>query len=482
MTYSSIPLPRHYHVSFSYRYFLLSRNLRLDRLQRNITRPESVPDTSKGPDEDGTIPMKTVMNKVLEWSVVNTKKPLWLRPPKECTDDLYKEFYQLTFNAYDTPAAHSHFSVEGNVDFKALLYLPAEVPYELSRDMFASSARSLRLYVKRVFINDKFEDLIPRWLIFIRGVVDSDDLPLNVGREILQQSRSLRIIKQRLVKKSVDMMTDLAASNATAFNTFWKNFGKYVKVGIIEDEKIREDLTPLCRFFSSASEEFTSLPDYVSRMPADQKAIYYAVGETRAQAAMAPALEKFKQKGYEVLYVSEPIDEMTLQNIEKFSDKEILDVGKETSQELSDEEKSDKQKKDEEFEDFRTWMKKQLGERITRVEVSARLVDSPATLVQSEYGVSPNMQKYLRAQAVVENDDKGQFSNIFNQAVLELNPAHPIVLKLKALQEIDGESEEAKDMVELVFNTAALAAGYVLDNAAEYSQMVVKLMTKISKQ
>ena len=425
--------------------------------------------------------MKTVMTKVLEWSVVNNKKPLWLRPVKDCTQEDYTEFYRQTFNAYDTPIAQSHFSVEGNVDFKSLLYLPAEVSYELSRDMFASSARSMRLYVKRVFINDKFEDLIPRWLIFVRGVVDSDDLPLNVGREILQQSRSLRVIKQRLVKKSIDMMTDLATTNATAYEKFWKNFGKYVKVGVIEEEKLRGDLTPLCRFFSSASQNLTSLPEYVSRMPADQKAIYYVVGETRAQAAMTPALEKLKQKGYEVLYVSEPIDEMTLQNIEKYADKEILDAGKEASQDLSEEEKNEKQKMDEEYESLRTWMKKVLGEKITRVEVSARLVDSPATLVQSEYGVSPSMQKYLRAQAVIENDDKGQFANIFNQAVLEINPSHPIIMKLKQLQESDENSEEAKETLELIFNTSALAAGYVLDNAAEYSQMVIKLMTKLSQ-
>jgi heat shock protein beta len=191
---------------------------------------------------------------------VNNKKPLWLRSPKECQETDYDEFYRQTFQAYDKPAAHAHFNVEGNVDFKALLYLPTEMPYELTRDMFANTARSLRLYVKRVFINDKFEDLIPRWLLFIRGVVDSDDLPLNVGREILQQSRSLRIIKQRLVKKSVEMISDLS-TNATAYDNFWKNFGKYIKVGIIEDEKSREDLIPLCRFFTSSSQNnLTSLP------------------------------------------------------------------------------------------------------------------------------------------------------------------------------------------------------------------------------
>lgn len=454
-------------------------------LQRELTVPEQVPDMDKEPDENGTIPMKTEMKKKQEFQVVNNKKPLWLRPSRQCTDEQYTDFYQQTFNAYDTPAAKTHFSVEGNVDFKALLFLPSEVPFELSRDMFAASARSLRLYVKRVFINDKFEDLIPRWLLFIRGVVDSDDLPLNVGREILQQSRSLRIIKQRLVKKSIDMMSDLAKNNATEYATFWKNFGKYIKVGIIEDEKSREDLVPLCRFFTSykgdSGEEdacITSLPDYVERMPEDQKSIYYVVGETRAQAAMSPALERLKQKNYEILYVSEPIDEMTLQNIVRFNDKDIVDVGKEAGQELSEDEKKEQQEKNQDSEKLRTWMKEVLGTRITRVEVSTRLVDSPATIVQSEYGVSPNMQKYLRAQAVVENDDKGEFSSIFNQAVLEINPNHAIIANLMKLHETDPEAEEARETVELVFNTAALAAGYILDNAAEYSNLVVKMMAR----
>ena len=231
-------------------------------LLQKVSKPEQVPDTEKGPDENGTIPMKTVMNKVDEWKVVNTKKPLWLRTPRDCTDEEYDEFYRQTFNAFDKPAAKAHFSVEGNVDFKALLYLPSEVPYELSRDMFSIGARSMRLYVKRVFINDKFEDLIPRWLLFLRGVVDSDDLPLNVGREILQQSRSLRIIKQRLVKQSIRMFNDIA-KNETEYLKFWRNFGKYIKVGIIEDEKAKDDLIPLCRFYSSTSgNNMTTLPAY----------------------------------------------------------------------------------------------------------------------------------------------------------------------------------------------------------------------------
>lgn len=457
-------------------------------LQKTVSRPESVPDTEAEMNADGSYPMKTVVKKVNEWVLVNGKKPLWLRSPKECKSEEYEEFYKQTFRAFDKPMAHSHFSVEGNVDFKAMIFLPSEVPYELSRDMFASSSRSMRLYVKRVFINDNFQDLIPRWLLFLRGVVDSEDLPLNVGREILQQSRALRIIRQKLVRKAVDMIAEVAENKPEEYQLFWKNFGKYLKVGIIEDESNKEALVPLCRFHSTFTvangSSMTSLPDYVKRMPVDQKSIYYVVGETRAQAAASPALESLKKKGYEVLLLSEPIDEMTLQNVEKFEGKTIVDAAKESPKDLTAEEKQEKEGKNFDTEDFRSWMKQVLGDKITRVEASTRLVESPAMIVQSEYGVSPNMQKYLRAQAVAENDEsvngKGSFSTIFNQAVLEINLDHPIIKKLQQMYESEDSSEEAKERVELLFNTAALAGGYTLDNSAEYAQLVVNMLTKAS--
>lgn len=462
---------------------LFTASLDTNRLQRNVTKPHSVPDTSLQVEEDGTVPMKTVMKKELEWTVVNDKKPLWLRPPKDCNDQDYHDFYKQTFKAYDAPMAHTHFSVEGNVDFKAMLFLPSEVPYELTRDMFATAARSMRLYVRRVFINDKFEDLIPRWLLFLRGVVDSDDLPLNVGREILQQSRSLRIIKQRLVKKSIDMFANLANRNATEYATFWKNFGKYIKVGIIEGEDVRDELVPLVRFHSSHSEhEMTSLSGYVSRMKEGQKSIYYVVGESREQAARVPALEGLRSKGFEVIYLTEPIDEMTMQNIDKFEGRPVSDAGKESNMDMTDDEKADQRQKNEDMEGFRMWMKSVLQERITKVEVSTRLVNSPATIVQSEYGVSPSMQKYLKAQAVADDERSGQFANVFNQAVLEINPSHTIIKSLRAMQQQNPDSAEAREKVELIFNTAALAAGYVLDNAADYSQMVVKMMSKMADE
>ncbi len=457
-------------------------------LQKTVSRPESVPDLDAPPTSDGNYPMKSVVKKIKEWILVNNKKPLWLRPPKECKMEEYEDFYKQTFRAYDKPMAYSHFSVEGSVDFKAMIFLPSEIPYEISRDMFSTTSRSMRLYVKRVFINDNFHDLIPRWLLFLRGMVDSEDLPLNVGREILQQSRSLRIIKQKIVRKALEMISAVANDHPDDYHIFWKNFGKYLKVGIIEDESNKEALVPLCRFHStttaSDSGSMTSLTDYVKRMPSEQKNIYYVVGETRAQAAASPALEILKKKGYEVLLLAEPIDEMMLQNIDKFEGKVIVDAAKESPKDMSAEEKQEKEVKNLDSEDFRRWMKQVLGEKITRVEASTRLVDSPAMIVQSEYGVSPNMQKYLRAQAVAENDEsvsgKGSFSTIFNQAVLEINLEHPIIKKLRQMYDTEGDSNDGKERVLLLFSTAALAGGYVLDNSAEYAQMVVNMLTQSS--
>jgi HSP90 family molecular chaperone len=497
-------------------------DLWLFRLQRTVSKPESVPDPSKPLNADGQMPMKTVMNRVAEWVVVNDKKPLWMRSPKNCSEDDYTEFYQQTFKSEDVPLAHSHFSVEGNVDFRALLYIPREVPMELTRDMFANAARSLRLYVKRVFINDKFEDLLPRWLIFLKGVVDSDDFQLNVSREILQQTRSLRLIRQRMIKKAIDMMTDLADTNSTEYTQFFKNFGRYLKIGVLEDDMNRADLVPLLRFLTSYSTDgnttntapstATSLTNYVARMKPGQKNIYFAVGESVAQVSASPTLERIKQKGYEVLYVTDPIDEMTLQSIAKVDEFPIVDAGKEAMRKrdaagklqdgfqheddlFTTGEKQEQQSLSNEFVEFNNWMKSVLDGKVTRVEISNRLVDSPATLVQSEYGLSPTMQRYLRAQqqALEEADDPGdagaqknrdlnkQFAEVlYGQAVLEINPDHPVIKYLKAASASNPVSQQAVDMAALLYANSAFAAGFLLDNSVPYSQLVTKLLTQVS--
>jgi HSP90 family molecular chaperone len=477
-------------------------------LLRNVTKTEEVPDDTQEQLPDGSYPLRSIKRRVAEWVIANEKKPLWMRMPSSCDTEDYESFYKTTFKAVDKPLASAHFSLEGSVDFRALLFIPTEVPFELTREIFAQSARQMRLYVKRVFINDNFEDLLPRWLIFLKGVVDSNDLPLNVGREILQQSRSLRVIKQRLTKKAIDMFHEVAnRPNQDDYKKFWKNYGRYLKIGIIEEEKYRMDLLPLMRFHSSYdNEELISLADYVKRMKTDQQYIYFSSGETRYQASMSPSLERLKKNGYEVLFVSEPVDEMVLQYIETFGGKRIIDAAKDfpssagvdpskpqnensdgsikTPEELKKiEEEKEKEKKNAEIADIREWIKDMLGNKITKVEASLRLVNSPATLIQSEYGISPNMQKYLKAQTIADNEsgESSSFSKIFSQAVLELNADHPVISYLKMLCKKAPMSVEAKQYVDLLFSTAALSAGYTIDNSVEYSQQVVHLLTRLAK-
>lgn len=282
--------------------------------------------------------MKTVPKTTEDWERINANKPLWMRPPSEVTEEEYAEFYKGTFRAWDEPLAHAHFSLEGQVEFRCMLFVPSTLPWELSQDMFGDDKGGVKLYVKRVFISDKFGDeMLPRWLAFIKAVVDSEDLPLNVSRELLQRSKVLSIISKRLVRKAIDTLLGLAdAEDPAKYDQFYAQFGKYIKVGVIEDRDNKEDLLRLARFESSratvagASEDdkaatstLTSLDQYVSRMAEGQKQIYYVAGASRAALEGSPVLERLSAKGYEVLYALDSVDEIALQGIGTFKDHEV---------------------------------------------------------------------------------------------------------------------------------------------------------------
>lgn len=289
--------------------------------------------------------MKTVPKKTLGYNKLNNQKPIWLRSPKEVNQEEYEKFYKSSFRAaYDDPQKWAHFALEGSVEFKALLYIPGMLPFELSKDMFDENTRNIRLYVKRVFINDKFEGIMPRWLNFIRGVVDSNDLPLNVSREILQRSRVLNIINKKLVRKSLDMFRDLASDiDESKYNTFWNNFGKYLKVGVVEDQRNKEDIIPLLRFWSVKSgDKYTSLDAYVDEMPEGQKSIYYVSGEGKEKTKLQPVVEKLSSRGYDVLFMTEALDEITIEAVRKYKEFDIVDASKEG---LDIEEKDENTKK-----------------------------------------------------------------------------------------------------------------------------------------
>merc|ERR1712070_380784 len=426
--------------------------------------------------------MKTVPETIEGYETVNNQKPIWLRSPRDVEENEYKEFYKTAFkSSYDDPMKSTHFVLEGQVECKAILYIPGMLPFELSKDMFADNARNIRLYVKRVFINDQFQDLMPRWLKFIKGVVDSDDLPLNVSREILQKSKVLSIINKRLIRKSLDMIRDIAEDeDKTKYITFWNNFGKYLKVGMIEDNKNSKEIEPLLRFFSTKSEEeYISLDKYVEGMAEGQKSIYYVTGEGRENAAMSPVLEKLTSRGYEVLFATEPLDEIMMESFRQYKEFDIVDASKETVK-LDDDEDTKKKNEEasEKLKETMEYLQTALSGKIQKVKVSNLLTDSPAALVQGAYGVSPTMQRYMKAQAVAAGADDSQLSGM-NQAVLEINPDHPIIQDLDSrIKAGKQEDKDTEDFALLMYDVASMTSGYDIKDLRSFAKRVMTLMNK----
>jgi len=461
-------------------------------LYQEKTDYQSVPDVEANKDlAEGDEPkMKTIPVTTEGFERLNNQKPIWVRSPSDVTDEEYTDFYKTAFKAaYDEPMAHSHFALEGSVECKSLIYVPGMLPFELSRDMFDEDASSIRLYVKRVFINDKFDGIIPRWLKFIRGVVDSNDLPLNVGREILQRTKALTVIRKRLVRKSLDMIREIERDeDESKYIMFWNNFGKYMKVGIIEDEANKKDIAPLLRFYSSTSaEEYRSFDEYITDIKPNQKSIYYLTADSQASAAKSPVLEKLSKKGFEVLFMVEPLDEITIQNLETYKDykiqditKEGIDVFDEEEEDSEDgEEKEEKKAKQEKLtEDFKAtteFLEALLQGKINKAQVTSLLVSSPAALVQGAYGMSPTMQRYMKAQTVATTGSS-QFpgSDNNNQAILEINPDNVIVQDLQRMIAEDDPEKENFGM--LLYDVAAMSSGYDLEDVNDFSKRVMKMM------
>jgi len=442
------------------------------------TEYDTVPDPDAEVKEGEEPPTKTVPRTTNVWEKVNVAKPLWMRPPKEVTDEEYAEFYKASFKQYDEPMAKVHFSLEGQVEFRAMLFCPSAVPWELSQDMFNEKVKPMKLYVKRVFISDSFEEqLLPRWLSFLKGMVDSEDLPLNVSRELLQKSRVLSIIAKRLVRKALDMFNDIA-KDEEKFKKFTANFGRYIKVGVIEDQDNKEALLKLAAFASSAGEGETTLPGYVERMKEGQKQIYYLSGASKAAAASSPVLERLNKLGYEVLFALDQIDEIALQGVGKFGEYDVVDAAKENTElgEMSDEEKSEAEAAEKELSATTEFLKAALGNRVDKVAVSTRLTTSPSALVQPQWGMSPQMQRFMKAQAAATGADDAMMGGM--AANLEINPTHPVVDKLKGMVNDDGKqtSDAAPGYASLLYDVAAISSGYELDDPAAFTKRVIALM------
>lgn len=416
---------------------------------------------------------KTITEKYWDWELTNETKPIWMRSPKEVEKEQYHEFYKKTFNDFLEPLAYTHFTTEGEVEFRSVLFIPGMAPLS-NEDIVNPKTKNIRLYVKRVFISDDFDgELFPRYLSFVKGVVDSNDLPLNVSREILQESRIVRIMRKRLVRKTFDMIQDLSEKeDKEDYKKFWENFGKLMKLGCIEDSGNHKRLAPLLRFHSSKSDdEMISLDQYVENMPENQNAIYYLASDSLKSAKSAPFVEKLIQKDIEVLYLVEPIDEVAIQNLQTYKEKKFVDISKEDL-DLSDVDEADKENK-QEFNVLCDWIKQQLGDKVAKVEVSKRLSSSPCVLVSGKFGWSANMERLMKAQTL---GDTSSLEFMRGRRIFEINPDHPIIKDLNAACKNEPESSEAKRAVDLLYETALVSSGYTPDSPSELGNKIYEMM------